>query len=48
MLSNVKYSCFAERESGHNDAEGPEKSRSVRILHDERPVRPRHIPAAAQ
>jgi hypothetical protein len=48
MLRNVKYSCFSERERGHKDAEGPEKSRSVRILHDERPFRPRHIFTARQ
>ena len=48
MLRNVNYSCFAERAGGRKETEGPEKSCSVRILHDERPFRPRHISSAAQ
>ena len=48
MLRNVNYSCFAETARGRKEAEGPERSCSVRILHDERPFRPRHISAAAQ
>jgi hypothetical protein len=48
MLINVNYSCFAERERGRKEAEGPEKSFSFRILHAERPFRPCHIYAAVQ
>jgi len=48
MLRNVNYSCFAERERGRKEAEGPEKSCSFRILHGERLFRPRHISAADQ
>jgi len=47
-LRNVNYSCFAERERERKEAEGPERSCSFRILNAERPLRPRHISAAAQ
>ena len=48
ILINVNYWCFAEREGGRKEAEGPERSCSVGILHAELPFRPRHIYAAVQ